>query len=92
MARDMSQAAQEMLNKNKGKIDMESVSAIMDSAEGKALLKQLSGGGGDALKKAAAAAADGDKGAVSRLMGSLLSTKEGQALAKQVMDISKKQK
>lgn len=92
MGREIPPAAQELLNKNKGKVDLNAISSIMDSPEGKALLKQLSGSGGDALKKAAAAAADGDKGAVGRLMGSLLSSKEGQALAKQVMDISKKNK
>lgn len=90
MGREMPQAAQELLNKNKDKISMESIAAIMDSPEGKALLTQLSGGGGDALKQAAAAAASGDKGAINRLLGSLLSTKEGQSLAKQVMNISKK--
>jgi len=75
---------------NAKKLDMKALGALMDSPEGKSLLKQLSGPGGDALKKAAASAADGDKGAVQRLLSSLMSSKEGQALAKQVMDIGKK--
>ena len=90
MPTDMHQTARDLIDKNKGKIDMKAISSIMESPEGKALLKQLAGGGGDALKKAAAAAAEGEKGAVNRLMGSLLSTREGQALTKQVMDITKK--
>ena len=88
---DMPQAARELINKNKGKIDLDSISSIMESPEGKALLKQIASGG-DSLKKAAAAAAEGDKGAVNRFLGSLLSTREGQLLAKQVMEISKKRK
>lgn len=72
------------------KLDLKALSTLMDSSEGKALLKQLSGPGGDALKKAAASAADGDKGAAQRLFSSLMGSKEGQALAKQVMEIGKK--
>ena len=85
---DYSSKAQDLLEKNK--VNMGTISAIMDSREGKALLKQISGGGGDALKKAAAEAAEGDSDAAGRLIKSLLSTKEGQALAGQVMKMSKK--
>ncbi len=91
MAKDFSAAAQALLGQSKnGKVNMQTVSAIMDSQQGKDLLKHLSGGGGDALKQAAAAAAEGDTGSAGRLLASLLSTKEGQALAKQVMEITKK--
>ena len=87
--KDIPPAAQELLSKHKGKIGMEAIARIMDSDQGKALLKQLSGEGGDALKNAAAAAATGDKGAAGRLVASLLSTKEGQTLAAQIMEMVK---
>lgn len=89
--RDMESKAKNLMGSAKEKgIDMAKISQIMDSSEGKALLKQLSGSGGDALKHAAAQAADGDNGSIARLMGSLMSSKEGQALAKQVMELTKK--
>jgi hypothetical protein len=75
---------------NAKKVDLKALSTLMDSPEGKALLRQLSGPGGDALKKAAANAAEGDRGAAQRMLSSLMSSKDGQALAKQVMEISKK--
>ena len=91
MRSDYEQTAKSILgDDNAKKVDMKALASLMDSPEGKALLKQLSGPGGDALKKAAATAADGDKGSVQRLFASLMSSKEGQALAKQVMEISKK--
>ena len=88
---DYKDVASNILGEEKaGKLDMKAISGLMDSAEGKALLKQLSGPGGDALKKAAASAVEGDKGAAQRLFTSLMGSKEGQALAKQVMEIGKK--
>lgn len=81
-----------LMNKGGGKFDMGTVSQILDSAEGKNLMRQLSGDGGDALKQAAAAAADGDSGAAGRMLTTLLSSKEGQALAKQVAEITNKNK
>lgn len=91
MARDMETQAKNLTGAAKAKgVDLGKLAALMDSVEGKALLRQISGPGGDALKKAASDAAEGDGGAVGRLLSSLMSTKEGQALAKQVMEIAKK--
>ena len=86
MSQRIKEQTKTLLNHPKAKgLDMEKISEIMDSAEGKALLKQLSGRGGDALKQAASQAADGDTGAAGRMLTSLMSSREGQALAKQVM-------
>ena len=89
MNRNMESSAKDMLGAAKSKgFDISKLSGIMDSAEGRALLRQLSGPGGDALKEAAARASEGDSGAVGRLMASLMSTNEGRALAKQIMEIA----
>lgn len=91
MRSDFEDAAKSILGDEKSKkVDLKALSSLMDSPEGKSLLQQLSGPGGDALKKAAASAVDGDKGAAQRLFSSLMGSKEGQALAKQVMEIGKK--
>lgn len=91
MRGDFEQTAKGILGEEQAKkLDMKALGTLMDSPEGKAILRQLSGPGGDALKKAAASAADGDKGAAQRLFASLMGSKEGQALAKQVMEIGKK--
>ncbi|MCL2030278.1 MAG: hypothetical protein FWG93_01905 [Oscillospiraceae bacterium] len=91
MKNSFEQTAREILGEETArKLDMKALGALMDSPEGKALLRQLSGPGGDALKKAAANAADGDKGAAQRLFSSLMSSREGQTLARQVMEINKK--
>ena len=82
--------AKGILGEDSKGLDMKTVSALMESQEGKALLRQLSGEGGDALKRAAAAAADGDRGSVQRLLISLMSSREGQALARQVKEMGKK--
>ncbi len=63
--------------------------ALLDTPEGKKVLQNLSGEGGDALKKAAGEAAKGDADAAKKLIMNLLSTKEGAALAKQIMELSK---
>ena len=83
----MESSARDMLGSAKSKgFDLAKIAGIMDSAEGRALLRQLSGPGGDALKQAAASASEGDSGTVGRLMASLMSTNEGRELAKQVME------
>ncbi|MDR1736593.1 MAG: hypothetical protein LBR85_06980 [Oscillospiraceae bacterium] len=91
MKEGMEDVAKNILGEERArKVDLKAVAALMDSPEGKTLLKQLSGSGGDALKKAAACAVEGDTGAATRMMASLLTSKEGQALVKQVTAVGKK--
>ncbi|MDR1693342.1 MAG: hypothetical protein LBR72_08295, partial [Oscillospiraceae bacterium] len=69
--------------------DINQISGIMDSPEGKALLGQLNGPGGGAMKDAASKAADGDTAALSELLRSVMATEEGRSVAKQVMSMKK---
>ncbi|MCL2082330.1 MAG: hypothetical protein FWH04_03715 [Oscillospiraceae bacterium] len=91
MSREIKEKTQNLWNHpNAQGLDMTRVAQIMDSPEGKTLLRQLSGPGGDALKRAASQAADGDTGAAGRMLTSLMSTKEGQSLAAQAMALRNK--
>ncbi len=90
MPRDLESLAKSIAGEKSSQLDLRAITAMVDSPEGKNLMKTLSGSGGDALKKAASAAADGDSGAAGRLLSSLMSSKEGQALAQQVMALGKK--
>ncbi len=91
MSNQLESLARSFLASSKGSIpNMEKYMGILDSAEGKKLLQALSANGGDALKQSAQQAASGDAAATKRLISSLLSSKEGAALAAQVMAISKK--
>ena len=72
--------------KNLG-LDMDTVTSIMESPVGQALMSQLKGAKGVEIKKAASEAADGDMAAAESMLSSLMQSKEGQDLAQQVMDI-----
>lgn len=81
----------DLLNMAKSKgFDVNQISGIMSSPEGQALLAQLNGPNGGALKDSISKAADGDTAAISSLLGTLMSTKEGQSVAKQAMNLKKK--
>jgi len=69
--------------------NIDKLSKMLNGAEGKKLVEQLSGGGGDALKKAAESAATGDGDRAKNLLSSLLSTPEGAKLAKQIVEAVK---
>lgn len=85
--------AKSFLTKNKGSIPgIDKYLGILETSEGKKLLGQLSANGGDSLKQAAEKAADGDAAATKQLIQTILSSKEGKALASQIMDINKKSK
>lgn len=85
--------ARDFLAANKDSIPgIEKYMGILDTAEGKKLLAQLSASGGDTLKKSAEKAASGDGEATKQLVKTLLSSKEGRALAAQVMEIKNKSK
>jgi hypothetical protein len=85
--------AKSFLSKNKDSIPgIDRYLGILESDEGKKLLSQLSASGGDSLKDAAQKAADGDVGATKNLIQTVLSSKEGRALAAQIMEISKNSK
>ncbi|MCL2080696.1 MAG: hypothetical protein FWH16_01205 [Oscillospiraceae bacterium] len=94
----MSNSNLEFLAKNllaKGKNTVPGIDkymGILDTEEGKRLLGQLSANGGDSLKSAAQKAAGGDTAATKDLIKTILSSKEGKALAAQVMEINKKSK
>ncbi|MDR0325263.1 MAG: hypothetical protein LBI19_04105 [Oscillospiraceae bacterium] len=91
MKKDVGSITQAMVDMAKAKgYDTAQISGIMNSPEGRSLMSQLNGPGGGAMKDAAAKAAGGDTAALSSLLGSLMSTKEGQTVAKQVMGMKKK--
>jgi hypothetical protein len=85
--------AKNFLNKNKASIPgIDKYLGILESDEGKKLLEQLSASGGDSLKDAAEKAADGDAAATQNLIRTVMGSKEGRALAAQIMEISKNNK
>ncbi|MDR1117485.1 MAG: hypothetical protein LBL09_04485 [Oscillospiraceae bacterium] len=69
--------------------NMDKLKSFTSSKEGQELLVLLSGSGGDEIKKAAAAAVGGDKDSAKRMMTSLLSTPDGQKVAKSIVDLMK---
>jgi len=91
MSRDVNELTKNLMGAAKAKgFDTAQISGIMESPEGRSLMAQLNGPGGEAIKAAASKAAEGDTDALSSLLGSLMSTKEGQSVAKQVMGMKKK--
>lgn len=85
--------AKSFLSKNKDSIPgIDKYIGILESAEGKKLLGQLSASGGDSLKDAAQKAAEGDAFATKKLIQSIMSSEEGRALAAKVMEVSKSNK
>jgi len=69
--------------------NMDKLKSFVESAEGKALLTQLSAGGGEALKTAATAAISGDNDSSAKLVSSLMSTPDGAKLALSLAQILK---
>ena len=66
------------------KNDPAALRSVMQSADGRALLKMLSGGDTAALGSAAKQAAAGDMSALSAMLQRVLRTPEGAALAARV--------
>jgi hypothetical protein len=80
-----------LANPSAGKMlkNLDKISTLLNSPEGKSLLSQLSAGGGDALKKAAADAAAGNKDSGKALLSSLMADPEGAALVSKVVSLAK---
>ncbi len=72
--------------------DIDKYKSLIDSKEGKALLGGISDSGKETIKQAASAAAAGNADSAKRLIMNMLSTPEGSALAKQAMQLYKKNK
>jgi len=92
MNNDYESLAKSLLGSPQGATVLSNIDRIrsyVNKPESKKLITLLAGKGGDALKNAAAAAVDGDQDTARRLLSSLLSTPEGAALAKAVLDMLK---
>ncbi|MDR1668862.1 MAG: hypothetical protein LBR76_02760 [Oscillospiraceae bacterium] len=90
MANNVGDMTKDLLGVAKSKgYDINQISGIIDSPEGQVLLSRLNGPGGDAMKDAASKAADGDTAALSELLRTVMSTKEGRSVATQVMNMKK---
>lgn len=70
--------------------NLDQISEVLNKPESRKLLGMLAGGGGDALKKAAGAAVKGDNDVAKNLLSTLLSTREGTEMARQIMEIINK--
>ena len=66
---------------------LDRLGSLMDSAEGRNLMRLISSGGADVIKSASDAALRGDKMAAKAAMSKLLSTKEGMAFATKLADM-----
>ena len=73
---------QDIMNKLKG--DPRALRSVMQSQDGQALLRMLSGGDSAALGKAAQQAASGDTAALSGMLRQVLSTPEGAELVQRL--------
>lgn len=67
---------------------LDKFNTAISSESGRQLLTMLAGSGGDAVKSAARAAAAADKDQARILLSSLLSSKEGAALASKIIELS----
>ena len=86
---DYEKTAKSLLGEKGKQVDWDSISKLVSGKEGRAVLQALAGGGGDALKRSATSALQGDKDAASRMMASLLSTREGADLVQKLMKMIK---
>lgn len=66
---------------------LDQYNTAMNSEPGRQLIAMLAGSGGDALKAAAVAATKASKDPGKALISSLLSTKDGAALAAKVIEV-----
>ena len=67
---------------------LDKFNAAISSENGRQPLNMLAGSGGDAVKNAARAAAAADRDQARILLSSLLSSKEGAALASKIIELS----
>ncbi len=89
---DLENLARTLLKTSQGAkviANLDKISARLNTPEGKKVVQSLAGDGGDALKKAAGAASAGNADTAKNLLSSLLASKEGSALAKDIMDLVK---
>ncbi|GHV32255.1 hypothetical protein FACS18949_02610 [Clostridia bacterium] len=70
-------------------MDISKYMGLLNTEEGKTLMTALEKQGGDSLRDMAGKAAAGDKEATKRLISQVMSSREGQALAAQVMKLKK---
>ncbi len=90
---DYEAMAKAMLNTPQGsKVvnQIDKISDLLKQPEGQKLAAKLSGENGETLKKAADAANKGDNQAAIGAVAQLLSTKEGAAFAKQIIEMMNK--
>lgn len=66
---------------------LDQYNAAMNTESGRQLIVMLGGSGGDALKAASAVAAKASKDHGKALLSSLLSTKDGAALAAKIIEV-----
>lgn len=66
---------------------LDKLNGLVSTKEGQELLTMISNGGSDAIKDAARAAVDGDQDRAKAMVTTLLSSKEGAALAAKIMEI-----
>ena len=69
---------------NKLKSDPRALKSVMQSQDGQALLRMLSGGDSAALGKAAQQAASGDMSALSAMLSQVLSSPQGTELVQRL--------
>lgn len=67
---------------------LDKFNTAISSENGKQLLNMLAGSGGDAVKNAARAAASAEKDQARVLLSTLLSTREGTALASKIIELA----
>ena len=70
---------------------MGKLTTVLNSPDGRSLLALIGSGGGDALKQAAASVKQNDADALSTLVNSLLSSKEGIALITKFISVMRSQ-
>ena len=66
---------------------IDKLGSLMDSEEGRNLMRLISSGGSDVIKTASDAALRGDKLAAKAALSKLLSTKEGSAFVTKLADL-----
>ena len=89
---DVESLVKSLLNSPKGAQIMQNmgeINKIIESDQGKKLMSALTAETGDAVKRAAQAARDGETDLAKNYISKVLATKEGQEIAKKLMNMNK---
>ena len=92
MSKDIENLVKSLLNSPKGAQimnNMDEINKIISSEQGKKMMQSLSDETGNAVKRAAQAAKDGEADLAKTYISKVLATKEGQEIAKKLMDLKK---